>query len=148
MIGGNRDGAHGREPNEDVSVIGPGMEILGGISCEGAVRVLGRVGGPVRTSAPVVVGRGGRVEGDVEAVEVVVAGTVEGSLVGARRVELRETGRIKGDIRAERMRVDEGAQLEGYLCLGKSVSDSGMGSPARRKTPRNETKRRRRSPEK
>ncbi|WP_420617528.1 bactofilin family protein [Candidatus Palauibacter sp.] len=140
MVGESRGGAHGRDPNEDVSLIGPGMEILGGINCEGAVRVQGKVGGPVRTSAPVVVGKGGRIDGDVEAVEVVVGGTVKGSIVGARRVELRETGRIKGDIQTERMRVDEGAQFEGYLRLGKAPSDVATGSPTLAKTRRSETK--------
>ena len=122
--------AHGLAPNKDVSVIGPDMEVLGGIKCEGAVRVQGKIGGPVHTSAPVVVDKGGRIDGDVEAVEVVVAGTVLGSIVCARRVELRETGRINGDIQTERMKVDEGAQFEGHLRLGMSVAaDTAASSP-------------------
>ena len=139
MVGG----AHGRETNKDVSVIGPGMEILGGIKCEGAVRVEGRIGGPVHTSAPVVVGKGGRIDGDVEAVEVVVAGAVLGNIVGARRVELRETGRIKGDIQTERMKVDEGAQAEGHLRLGKTAADTAAGSPTPGKNRADKAKKRR-----
>lgn len=136
-------GALGREPNKDVSVVGPDMEILGGVKCEGTIRVQGKIGGPVSTSGPVVVGKGGRIDGDVEAVEIVVAGTVMGSIVGARRVELRETGRIKGDIRTERMKVDEGAQFEGHLRLGKTASDTVTDSPTLAKDRGDKIKKRR-----
>lgn len=97
----------------------------------------------MQTSGPVVVGKRGRIDGDVEAVEVVVAGTVMGSIVGARRVELRETGRIKGDIQTERMKVDEGAQFEGHLRLGKTVSDTAAGSPMVAKNREDKTKKHR-----
>lgn len=124
-------------------MIGPDMKIRGGVKCEGAIRVLGKIGGPVSTSGPVVVGKSGRIDGDVEAAEAVVAGTVMGSIVGARRVELRETGRIKGDIQTERMKMDEGAQFEGHLRLGKTASDAAAGSPTLAKNRGDKTKKRR-----
>lgn len=60
MVRCGRRAAHGSEPDDDVSIIGPGMEVLGGINGEGSVRVEGKVGGPVRTSGSLVVGKGGR----------------------------------------------------------------------------------------
>lgn len=64
-MGDKAGGALGREPNKDVSVVGPDMEILGGVKCEGTIRVQGKIGGPVQTSGPVVVGKRGRIDGDV-----------------------------------------------------------------------------------
>ena len=145
-MGDKAGGALGREPNKDVSVVGPDMKILGGVKCEGTIRVQGKIGGPVQTSGPVVVGKRGRIDGDVEAVEVVVAGTVMGSIVGARRVELRETGRIKGDIQTDRMKVDEGARFEGHLRLGKSTSNTAAGSPTSSKNREDKTEKRRPRP--
>lgn len=143
-MGGMVSGKRGREPSKDVSVIGPDMEVFGGVKCEGTVRVQGKIGGPVQTSATVIVEKGGRVDGDVKAVEVVVAGTVLGSIVGAKRVELRKAGRIKGDIRTERMRMDEGAQVEGHLRLGKTAPDTAADSPklVRSRGDKNKTRRR------
>ncbi|MXW96958.1 MAG: polymer-forming cytoskeletal protein [Acidobacteria bacterium] len=122
------------EPHGNVSVIALGTEIIGGLGSEEAVHVYGKVGGPVRTSSFIVVGKGGRVMADIEAREVVVAGTVLGDIVGAQRVELRETGRIKGDIRTRRMKIEQGARFEGHLRVGNAAADGAASSPALVKT--------------
>jgi len=121
----------GGEQNDNVSVIGPGTQILGGLNCEETVRVYGKVEGPVRMSASIVVGKGGRVMGDVEGREVAVAGTVLGNIVVEQRLELRETGRIKGDIRAGRMKMDQGARFEGHLRVGNAAADGAASSGPR-----------------
>ncbi len=125
-----RRGRDGRDPDSEASFVGPYMEILGSIDCEGALRVSGRVGGPVRTSASLFVEEGGRVVGDAEADEAVVAGTLLGNIVSARRVELHESCQVEGDIRTERMKVDEGARFEGRLRLGACAPDDETDSPA------------------
>ena len=114
--------APGRELSDVVSVIGPGMEITGDIKCDGTVRIEGRVHGAIHATKSVVVGKGGRVEGDIETQDVVVAGSVIGTVVGASRVELQETCRVEGDIRSRRIKLDEGGQVEGRFQMGK-VSD-------------------------
>jgi len=122
-----------RELSDVVSVIGPGMEITGDIRCDGTVRIEGRVHGGIRATKSVVVGKGGRVEGDIETQDVVVAGSVVGTVVGASRVELQETCRVEGDIRSRRIKLDEGGQVEGRFQMSKvdaAASSSGVGSGA------------------
>ncbi|MDX1394342.1 MAG: polymer-forming cytoskeletal protein [Gemmatimonadota bacterium] len=110
-----------------VSVIGPGMEIVGDIKCDGTVRVEGKVEGSIKATKSVVVGTGGRVSGDIETQDVVVAGTIEGTVVGASRVELQETCKVKGDIRSRRVKLDEGGCVEGRLHMGSEASSKGSG---------------------
>ena len=107
-----------RELSDVVSVIGPGMEIVGDIKCDGTVRVEGKVTGSVKATKSVVVGTGGTITGDIETQDVVVAGTVDGTVAGASRVELQETCRVKGDIRSRRIKLDEGGRVEGRLHMG------------------------------
>lgn len=122
--------APARELSDVVSVIGPGMEITGDIKCDGTVRIEGRVNGAIRATKSVVVGRGGRVEGDIETQDVVVAGAVTGTVVGASRVELQETCRVEGDIRSRRIKLDEGGQVEGRFQMGKVTEKGAASAPS------------------
>lgn len=116
-----RGDAQPRELSDVVSVIGPGMEIVGDIKCDGTVRVEGKVEGSIHATKSVVVGKGGTVSGDIETQDVVVAGSVNGTIVGASRVELQDTCRVEGDIRSRRIKLDEGGQVEGRLQMGKAA---------------------------
>lgn len=111
-----------REMSDVVSVVGPGMEIVGNIKCDGTVRVEGQVEGSIRATKSVVVGKSGRVSGDIETQDVVIAGTVTGTVVGASRVELQDTCRVEGDIRSRRVKLDEGGQVEGRLQMGANAA--------------------------
>lgn len=110
--------APGREMSDVVSVIGPGMEIVGDIKCDGTVRVEGRVEGSIKATKSVVIGKGGVISGDIETQDVVIAGTVNGTVVGASRVELQETCKVQGDIRSRRIKLEEGGRVEGRLHMG------------------------------
>lgn len=111
-----------RDMNDVVSVIGPGMEIVGDIKCDGTVRVEGKVEGSIKATKSVVVGKGGTVKGDIETQDVVVAGAVTGTVNGASRVELQETCRVEGDIRSRRVKLDEGGRVEGRLHMGADAA--------------------------
>lgn len=129
MARDQRNDAPARELSDVVSVIGPGMEIVGDIKCDGTVRVEGKVKGSIKATKSVVIGTGGRVAGDIETQDVVVAGTVDGTVVGASRVELQETCKVQGDIRSRRVKLDEGGRVEGRLHMGADTAKSGSGGP-------------------
>jgi cytoskeletal protein CcmA (bactofilin family) len=122
MARDQRNDAPARELSDVVSVIGPGMEIVGDIKCDGTVRVEGKVKGSIKATKSVVIGKGGRVAGDIETQDVVVAGTVDGTVVGASRVELQETCKVQGDIHSRRVKLDEGGRVEGRLHMGAEAS--------------------------
>jgi cytoskeletal protein CcmA (bactofilin family) len=117
-----------RELSDVVSVIGPGMEIVGDIKCDGTVRVEGKVEGSIKATKSVVVGKGGRIAGDIETQDVVIAGAVAGTVVGASRVELQETCKVEGDIKSRRIKLDEGGRVEGRLHMA-SEPKAAAGGP-------------------
>ena len=120
-----RDSRHGgttRELSDVVSVVAPGMTILGDVMCDGTVRVEGKIEGSVKATKSVVVGKGGHITGDIETQDVIVAGTVVGAVAGSSRVELQETCNIEGDIRSRRIKLDEGGQIEGRLHMAAKPS--------------------------
>ncbi len=113
-----------REMSDVVSVIGPGMEIIGDIKCDGTVRVEGRVEGSIKASKAVVIGKEGTVSGDIETQDVVIAGKVVGTVSAASRVELQESCHVEGDIRSRRVKLDEGGRVEGRLQMGSEAYGS------------------------
>ncbi len=123
MARDSRHGGHTRELSDVVSVVAPGMTILGDVECDGTVRVEGKIKGSIKATKSVVVGKGGRITGDIETQDVVVAGTVVGTVVGASRVELQETCKIEGDIRSRRVKLEEGGQIEGRLHMTAKAAD-------------------------
>jgi len=120
-----------KELGDVVSIIGPGMKIVGDCSSDGTIRVEGQVEGAVKAGKSVVVGEGGTVKGDIATQDAIIAGTVNGSVVAESRVELQATCRVQGDIRSRRVKLEEGGQVDGQLHMGASAtakSPGGSGS--------------------
>ena len=106
-------------PDSVISIIGPGMKLVGDCETDGTIRIEGTVEGTVRAGKAVVVGKDGVVSGDIVTQDAVVSGTVVGTLVAESRLELQATCRIEGDVRARRMQLEEGAILNGTVHMGE-----------------------------
>lgn len=102
----------------EVSVIGEDMEVVGCVHSSGVVKVSGTVLGNVSADVQLVVAKGGRVEGDVCAREVVLNGEVYGSVVAEQRVEVQGSAVIHGDITTPRLMIHEGAAVDSDVCIG------------------------------
>lgn len=102
-----------------ISIIGPGMRVVGDCDTEGTLRIEGAVQGKVRAGKAVVVGRDGVVVGDVITQDAVIGGRIEGTLVAESRLELQETCVIDGEIRARRIKLEEGGQVNGNVQTGE-----------------------------
>lgn len=102
-------------PEAVISIIGPGMKVVGDCETDGTVRVEGTVEGSVKAGKAVVIGRQGLVAGNVTTQDAVVSGRVEGTLVAASRLELQATCHIEGEVHTRRMQLEEGAVLNGRV---------------------------------
>jgi len=125
-----RDSA-GTPPESVISIIGPGMTVVGDLTTDGPLRIEGRVEGSVRVGHTLVIGKDGVVVGDVRAEDAVVSGTIDGSLTASSRIEVHATAKVEGDLRARSMQLDEGAVLNGSLAMGTDLSDAGRGAGPR-----------------
>ncbi len=107
-----------------ISIIGPGMTVVGDCETDGTLRIEGRVEGTIRAGKAVVVGKDGEVEGKIFTQDAVLGGRVSGSVNAASRLEVQATARINAEVRARRMQLEEGAEMNGSLTMGeKAVSD-------------------------
>ena len=102
-----------------ISIIGPGMRVTGDCDTEGTLRVEGTVEGTVRAGKAVVVGKEGVVQGDIVTQDAVIGGRVTGTVVAESRLELQATCIIEGEIRARRIKLDEGGKVNGKVQMGE-----------------------------
>jgi len=116
-------GGGGRDQESGLSIIAPGMRVVGDVNADGVVKVEGTVVGTIRVSHQVLVAKGGLVEGDVIAREAIIGGEVRGGIVAHERVELQATSRVHGDITTRRLLVQEGGEINGVLRMGEQVGD-------------------------
>ena len=114
----------GAPPETVISIIGPGMEVVGECQTDGTIRIEGTVQGTVRAGKAVVVGKDGAVDGDIFTQDAVISGRVRGTLTADSRLELQATCRIEGDVRARRMQLEEGAILNGTIQMGEGFRDA------------------------
>ena len=102
-------------PESVISIIGPGMTIVGNCETDGTVRIEGTVQGSIKAGKAVVIGKQGLVSGDILTQDAVVSGRVEGTLVAASRLELQATCKLDGEVQTRRMQLEEGAVLNGTV---------------------------------
>ena len=78
--------------------------------------------GNISTSGSLYVESTGQVKGDITAENVVVEGTIEGTVIAAQKFDLRPSGRILGDIRASVVAIAENSFLRGRVLATERVS--------------------------
>jgi cytoskeletal protein CcmA (bactofilin family) len=109
-------------PEAGLSVIASGMKIVGDIESTGVVKIEGIVEGAVRGARQLLLGRQGTVHGDIRAHEVVIGGTVVGTIVAEERVEIQGTSTVKGDIHTKSIVVLEGGVINGTVRMGENAT--------------------------
>jgi cytoskeletal protein CcmA (bactofilin family) len=119
-----------------MSIIAAGMKLTGDIETAGVVKIEGTIEGSIRGARQVLLGRQGTIHGDVRAIEIVVGGTVIGTIFADDRVEIEATSSVQGDINTKSIVVHEGGRINGTVRMGDSVDaahrvDTGDASAAR-----------------
>ncbi|MBI5243331.1 MAG: polymer-forming cytoskeletal protein [Elusimicrobia bacterium] len=127
-------GAPGAESGDVVTVIGPETYFQGVITVRSSLRIEGEVEGDITEAQAVIIGRRGRVKGDINADSVIVAGSVSGNVTATAHLELKSGGRIAGNIRTARLLIEEGASFDGSCSMGEAAKPEGA-SPAQGQAP-------------
>jgi cytoskeletal protein CcmA (bactofilin family) len=108
------------KPPEGSTVIGRSVTIHGELSGKEDLYMDGIVEGTISLpESRLTVGPNSRVVADIEAHDVVIYGHVEGNIRAAGRIELRESGMLKGDIVAGRLSIEENASIKGKVELSE-----------------------------
>src|SRR6201981_2676334 len=117
--------------------ISQGIRIKGEITGKEDLFVDGTVEGKLDFgNGSVTVGPNGKVKADISAREVIVRGQVDGKIEGTEKGQLWNSGRVIGEVRTQRLAIEDGALLRGKVEAGKAQSRN---ADARSKTVASET---------
>lgn len=97
------------------SVIGEGSVFEGKFYVAGTIKIDGKFEGDIRTEESLQVGPTGKIKTNIQARQVVLAGTMIGDINATEEVNLMETGRLMGDISAPVVNIANGVVLKGSV---------------------------------
>jgi len=99
------------------TVITKTTSLEGSLKAEGAVRILGVMEGQIEVAGAVIIGPEARVQANVQAHHVAVAGVLKGNVKATDHVEILAGGSVYGDIAAPSLRIEEGAFFSGQSVM-------------------------------
>jgi cytoskeletal protein CcmA (bactofilin family) len=120
---------HGHE--NALSIVAPGMKVVGELVTDGVVKVEGVVEGSIRADHEVLVAKDGLVQGDIETRQAVIGGRVVGSILAHERVEVQPDSVVQGDIMTRRLVVHEGGEVNGHVRMGDAELKASEGAVLR-----------------
>ena len=98
------------------AVIGPGIEIVGDVKASVDLKINGHIKGSiVESSHKVEIGESGKVKANISAKMVIIAGVLDGNIAGNEKVLITNTGRVRGNIVAPRVQLEDGALFKGSI---------------------------------
>ena len=112
-----------RSRSGGAAVIGRSIKIDGTLSGDEDLRVEGYVSGTIRLpNHCLTIGKEGSIKADVYTKSMLIEGEVSGDLVSSESVSIRATAKIRGNVLAARVSLEEGAHFKGSIDMDpKSV---------------------------
>lgn len=105
-------------PSDKVStVIGKDTKFQGTLNGKGLIRIDGEAEGAITGTGDIVIGESGRVQAELKARNITIAGSYDGKLVADGKLELKSTARVCGTINANGLIVEDGANMCGNLSM-------------------------------
>jgi len=98
------------------TVLGANSEMDGVLRSSANVRLDGTFTGTLEITGNVLVGETARINADLNAKNISIAGAVRGNVTG-KKVQLLRTGRVWGDIHANALTTEEGAFIDGKITM-------------------------------
>ena len=126
MDQGNYRGTQPQQP-ESTSVIDQYSNFDGTYNSSRDLRVEGQVKGTIVVKGSLHIAQGANVDASVDADSISVAGELDGEITCRGRMELLQTGRVKGHITTQSLVIHEGAVYEGEMEMGGTTSRSRRG---------------------
>ena len=105
--------------------IDQGSEFEGKLSFKDTVRIDGNFSGEISSDNTLIVGESGQIQATIHSVCVVVSGLVEGDVHASEEIMLHKTAVVNGNLESPIIMMEEGAQLNGSVRMGRAAKGAG-----------------------
>ena len=106
------------EVNE-LNIVGAGTTFEGKIRTSGSLRIDGKVIGEIVATQNIHIGATGETEGVLTGKNLTIGGKVIGTITAQEKLVLESKASVKGDIRATKLVIDEGAVFDGKCIMSE-----------------------------
>jgi cytoskeletal protein CcmA (bactofilin family) len=111
------------DTSEASATLGDTVKIVGQIYSKEDLYVSGELEGTLEVADhKLTIGPNGTVRAGVKAREIVVLGTIQGTVEATEKIEIRKEGRLVGDIRTPRIIIEDGAYFKGGIEIVRTHS--------------------------
>lgn len=107
-------------PLEATTIIGPGMTLKGELKGDGTLMLLGHFEGEIALTGALHIGPDSRVDANIAAASIVIAGAVRGNLSAEGRVEILPTGSLTGNLKSGSFAAADGATVKGEIWVQRA----------------------------
>ena len=109
--------------------LGPRDRLIGQLHIDGDVRLGGTVEGEVHATGDVEIDDEAKVNASLAGRDVSIRGTVSGPVTARKRLVVARTGSLTGDVRVERLVIQDGATFSGKVSMGPQAAEAAMAPP-------------------
>jgi len=99
------------------SVLGPTLRFKGELHADEELLIKGQIEGSITHTQRLTVCAEGVVKANIRAQMIAVEGTVDGDLQADKNVQVKESARVNGNIRAPSVSIVEGAHFNGNIVM-------------------------------
>ena len=101
----------------DKTYLGKDASFRGELSFRGTLCIDGKFEGHINTNGTLIVSETGEIEADIQAETFICEGQVKGNIVASKKVELRSSSKIVGDVQCPSLNIEVGAKLDGKCAM-------------------------------
>lgn len=107
--------------NNGATLISAGTTLKGDISSSNDLRIDGTVIGNIDSSAKVIVGGNGIVEGDITGAQADIVGKVSGNIRAKELLQLKGESVVTGNLYAGKLQIEPSATFNGQCHMGANI---------------------------
>lgn len=119
-------GSQGDSPrvtNENpYTTLGKDTEFEGTLKFKEGLKIEGRFKGDITSEGNLIIGKTGEVNAEIKVGSIIVEGKINGNIEASDLIEFRSTAEMRGDIKASKLKIDEGV-----IFVGKSDVQASRG---------------------
>lgn len=105
------------------TIISTGTTLKGDISSKNDLRIDGTIIGNISSTAKIVIGSSGVVEGDLNGNQADVVGKVSGNIRAKELLQLRGDAVVSGNLYAGKLQIEPTATFNGQCHMGANIVD-------------------------
>ena len=106
-----------------INSIGQGTVLNGEIQSGGDIRIDGLLKGSVKVGGKLVLGPDGKIEGDVECENGIIAGEIRAKITSKNLLTLKSSAKLYGDICSSKLEIEPGAIFTGSCSMGPIIKE-------------------------